>query len=152
LNDYTICELEVRYSPNIKFEDRPLISCTQDAYAFALEYCKEIEFAEGFYVMLLNRANRLLGIRKVSSGGLTSTIVDVRLIFSIALKGLATSIIVFHNHPSGNVQPSDNDDAVTQKIFDAGKIMDIQLSDHLIISPHKYYCYAESGRLNTTKL
>jgi DNA repair protein RadC len=152
LNDYTICEVDVRYSPNVKFEDRPFIEGSKSSYNIALQYCDEIEFIEGFYVMLLNRANRLLGIRQVSSGGLTSTIVDVRLIFSIALKGLATSIIVFHNHPSGNVQPSDNDDAVTQKIFDAGKIMDIQLSDHLIISPHKYYCYAESGRLNTTKL
>ena len=119
------------------------------SYNIALQYCDEIEFVEGFYVMLLNRANRLLGIRQVSSGGLTSTIVDVRIIFLIALKGLANSIIIFHNHPSGNLSPSDADDDVTRKVKESGKILDIQLVDHLIISPHGYFGYADSGRLDS---
>jgi DNA repair protein RadC len=107
LNDYTICEVDVRYSPNVKFEDRPFIEGSKSSYNIALQYCDEIEFVEGFYVMLLNRANRLLGIRQVSSGGLTSTIVDVRIIFSIALKGLATSIIVFIIILPATCPPSD---------------------------------------------
>ena len=93
-------------------------------------------------------ANQLIGYFKLSSGGLTSTIVDTRIIFSVALKSLATNIIISHNHPSGNMVPSTQDDDLTRKINEAGKILDITLLDHVIVSPQfDYFSYADEGRL-----
>ena len=93
-------------------------------------------------------ANQLIGYFKLSSGGLTSTVVDTRIIFSVALKSLATNIIISHNHPSGNMLPSIQDDELTRRIVDAGKILDISLLDHIIVSPQfDYFSYADDGRL-----
>jgi DNA repair protein RadC len=94
----------------------------------------------------LNRSNAVLGILSVSKGGISGTVTDVRLIFQGALKTNASGIIVCHNHPSGNAYPSESDKKITQKIKEAGNLMDIQLLDHLIILPVEgYYSFADDG-------
>ena len=97
--------------------------------------------------LFLNRSNSLIGSYKVSSGGITSTVVDIRLILSIALKSLSCSLILAHTHPSGNLKPSTTDMEMTYKIKEAAKFMDIRLLDHLIISTEGYYSFADEGEL-----
>jgi DNA repair protein RadC len=145
--DFTICEVQVSYKPKMRVKDLPLIETSRSAYEYALAFWKDIEYCESFCIMLLNRANKLLGIRKVSDGGITGTMVDVRIIFSTALKGMATSIICVHNHPSGNLQPSDADLRITRNIKEAGKILDITVVDHLIIAPDGYFSFADNGKI-----
>jgi DNA repair protein RadC len=96
----------------------------------------------------LNRSNAVLGILSVSKGGISGTVTDVRLIFQGALKTNASGIIVAHNHPSGNALPSDSDKKITQKIKEAGNLLDIQLLDHIIILPVEgYYSFADEGTI-----
>jgi DNA repair protein RadC len=107
-----------------------------------------IEHIEEFKLLLMNRSNSVLGIMPVSKGGLSGTVTDVRLIYQGAIKANASGIIVCHNHPSGNLNPSESDTKLTQKIKEAGMLMDIQLLDHLIIiSDDKYYSFADNGLL-----
>lgn len=98
-------------------------------------------------VMFLNRSNRVLCVNLVSSGGITGTVVDIRLILAMALKSLACAIMVAHTHPSGNLQPSRVDEALTVKLKEAARIMDIALLDHLILSTESYYSFADEGFL-----
>lgn len=96
----------------------------------------------------LNRSNAVLGILSISKGGISGTVTDVRLIFQGALKTNASGIIVCHNHPSGNANPSESDRKITQKIKEAGNLMDIQLLDHIIILPVEgYYSFADDGEV-----
>jgi DNA repair protein RadC len=104
-----------------------------------------IEIYESMIVLFLNRANNTIGWFKVSQGGLSGTVVDNRLILSTALKCLASGIIIAHNHPSGNVEPSQADISVTKKLKDGCTILEINLLDHLIISNDKYFSMADEG-------
>jgi DNA repair protein RadC len=107
-----------------------------------------LEITESFIAMFLNRANNSIGWIKISQGGIAGTVVDVRLILATALKCGASGMIVAHNHPSGNLSPSDADIKITQKINKSGEIMDIKLLDHLIIVPGQdYYSFADNGML-----
>ncbi len=145
--DFNICEVQVSYSPKRRPKDLPEVSVSKAAFDYALAFWKDIDYCESFCVMLLNRGNKVLGIRKISEGGIAGTLVDVRILFSIALTGLACSIICLHNHPSGNLTPSDADVRLTRKIREAGTILDIKLVDHLIITPDGYYSMADNGIL-----
>jgi len=101
---------------------------------------------EEFMVLLLNRANRVLGCLKLSKGGLTGTVVDLRILYGTALKAMASGIIIAHNHPSNNLSPSDEDRKLTKKIRDAGKLLDINLLDHLILGTDgSYVSFADEG-------
>jgi len=102
---------------------------------------------EEFYVLYLNNANRLLGEERISMGGLAGTIADVRIIFSYAIKYLSTSIILIHNHPSGNPKPSQLDIDQTKKIKEAGKLLDIRVLDHVIIAETGFYSFADEGAM-----
>lgn len=102
---------------------------------------------EEFWIALLNRHSKIIGKKRISQGGINSTVVDPRLIFSSALEVKASSIIVAHNHPSGNLTPSQADIELTKKLVGAGKLLDIQLVDHLIISGNNYCSFADSGLL-----
>lgn len=106
-----------------------------------------IEMQEQFKVMLLNRANKVIGVYEASSGGLTGTVADPRLILAAAIKSLAVSIILSHNHPSGNLKPSRADEELTQKIKVAASYHDIRVIDHIIISSEGYYSFADEGLL-----
>jgi DNA repair protein RadC len=102
---------------------------------------------EEFWILFLNRSNKVINRMKLSQGGISGTVTDIRIIMKNAVECLASGIIVCHNHPSGNLNPSDSDSKITQKIKEAGVLMDIQLLDHLIISEKDYYSFADNGLL-----
>jgi DNA repair protein RadC len=100
---------------------------------------------EEFWILFLNRSNKVINRMKLSQGGISGTVTDVRIVMKKAIECLASGIIVCHNHPSGNLNPSESDSKITQKIKEAGNLMDIQLLDHLIISDKDYYSFADNG-------
>lgn len=104
-------------------------------------------FYEEFWVLFLNRRNAIISSKKLSMGGMTGTVVDVRLILKAALDLHATSMILCHNHPSGNLEPSDPDKKITRQIKDAGLIMDIPVLDHLIVTQTGHFSFADEGML-----
>jgi DNA repair protein RadC len=102
---------------------------------------------EEFWVMLLNRANRMIRKKRISEGGVSGTVADPKIIFKLAVDELASGIIVVHNHPSGNLKPSESDINLTKKIKEAGKVLEIALLDHLIIAHDRYFSFADEGML-----
>lgn len=102
---------------------------------------------EEFWILLLNRSNKVLTKYKISQGGIAGTVIDIRLILKSAIDHLASSIVLCHNHPSGNKEPSDMDKQITLKLMDAGKIMDIPVLDHIIVTEDDYYSFADEGLL-----
>jgi len=106
-----------------------------------------IEYFEEFKILLLNRANFVLGIYTVSKGGIAGTIVDSKVIFGVALKAAASGLIVAHNHPSGNLKPSSNDIEITKSLVAAGKILDVKVLDHIIVANTGYFSFADEGML-----
>lgn len=117
---------------------------SQEAFACIRGRIEDLGHEE-FWMMTLNRKNTPIGTYKISEGGITSTVVDQRRIFKIALDDRCTSIIVFHNHPSGSCTPSSEDNALTHKLADAGKLLDIKVLDHVVVGRGEYYSYADSG-------
>lgn len=105
----------------------------------------KIEVKEYFFILLINRAHGVLGFVKLSEGGICGTLVDTRLAFASALKGLATGIILLHNHPSGNVNPSETDIQLTRKFRKIGELHDIAILDHIIITATGYYSFEDNG-------
>ncbi|MDL2223632.1 JAB domain-containing protein, partial [Bacteroidales bacterium OttesenSCG-928-M11] len=106
-----------------------------------------IEFRESFKVLLLNRSNQVLGVFNVSEGGISQTVVDIRLILQSAILSNASGVILAHNHPSGNLSPSREDDMITNRIKSACELMNISVLDHVIITSERYYSYADEGRI-----
>jgi DNA repair protein RadC len=102
---------------------------------------------EAFYILLLNRANRIIREVQISEGGFSGTVADPKKIFKIALEHNASSIILSHNHPSGNIQPSDADIKLTHKLKSAGEMLDLPVIDHIILGEEKYYSFADEGQL-----
>jgi len=100
---------------------------------------------EELHILYLNRSNKVIKRMKLSQGGISGTVTDVRIALKTAISCLASGIIICHNHPSGNLNPSDGDKHITQKIKDAGALMDIQLLDHIIIADKEYYSFADNG-------
>lgn len=144
-----VAEVELIYKSKVKASERPMIKTSKDAAELLTNLWNEnkIDFIEQFKVLLLNRANRVLGIIDISSGGVTGTVADPRLIFVAALKANAVGIIISHNHPSSNLKPSRADEELTQKIKNAGKFLDISLLDHVIVSSEGYFSFADEGLL-----
>ena len=142
-------EVELIYKTKVKASQRPQLDSSSDAYKILLQIWdkEKIDLIEQFNVILLSRANRVLGIYKVSTGGITGTIADPRLIFTAALKAGAVGMVLSHNHPSGNLKPSRADEDLTQKIKQAGIFLDIKVMDHLIITSDSYYSFADEGIL-----
>lgn len=122
------------------------ISCSDDAYKIIAPLIEDLK-VEQFWIMLLNQNNKVISKRKISSGGVTATVVDPKVIFKHALEALATGIILIHNHPSGNLQPSKADLVLTEKLYAAGKSLDINITDHLIISENGYYSFADNKNI-----
>lgn len=146
--DCRVAEVQLKYKP------QPLTETIQSSTAlhkFLINrvYDEEtIGYKETFKVLLLNNANKIIGYTTISEGGLTSTVVDVRVVMQTALVTNATSIILTHNHPSGTTYPSSQDDALTRRIKEACKLMDIRLLDHIIVTPFDgFYSYCDEGRL-----
>ena len=144
-----VAEIELIYKPRIKIRDLPKIQSPQEAYELFLSAWdkSKLQFVEQFKIMLLNRANRVLGICTLSTGGTNSTVIDMKILFVVAIKTNSSSIIVAHNHPSGNLVPSDVDRSLTVKIKSASKLMEVSLQDHLIVTEDGYYSFTEEGAL-----
>lgn len=145
----TVSEIQLVYKTSVKPSERPKISSSQSAYDILLQAwdSDKIEFVEQFKILLLNKGNKVLGIYEISTGGISGTVVDLRLIFAAALKANASSIIMTHNHPSGALIASQADKEITKKVVQAGKLLDISVLDHLIITTEGYYSFADEGAL-----
>jgi DNA repair protein RadC len=124
----------------------PQIKCSKDVFDLFSPTLSDLPHEE-FWILFLNRSNKVINRMKLSQGGISGTVTDVRMVMKKAVECLASGIIVCHNHPSGNLNPSESDTRITQKIKEAGNIMDIQLLDHLIISEKDYYSFADNGLL-----
>ena len=110
-------------------------------------YGDDIEVYESSFILLLSQSNKAIGYAKISQWGVTGTVIDVRIVLKYALDTLATGIIIAHNHPSGNMQPSGSDKAITDKLKKAAEFFDIKVLDHLIIGVDCYYSMADEGDL-----
>jgi len=126
-------EIEIKYKKRVK--NRPQIKSSKDAYKFLKDLYNENEkdYLEESFLLLLNRRNGIVGWRKLSSGGTTGCIIDLKVVFTLALKTGASAIILSHNHPSGSTQPSHQDIDITKKVNEAGKLLNLPLLDHIII-------------------
>lgn len=144
-----LSEIELTYRPSLKFSEQPKITSSKDAYEVLKKSWDEnkISFVEQFKIALLSRANAVIGIVEISTGGITGTVADVRLIIAAAIKSNAVALIIAHNHPSGNCKPSQADLDLTKKIVGASKLFDLELLDHLIITDESYLSMAEEGLL-----
>lgn len=144
-----VAEIEISFNPKIKPSERPKIKGQEDAYKLFMSTWdnSKIELVEQFKVMLLNRAQGVLGISTLTTGSVTGTVADPKQIFEVALKANATSIIIAHNHPSGNLQPSANDYELTRKISTVGQFLDLKVIDHLIVTTEGYFSFATEGVL-----
>lgn len=129
-----------------KLEERKPVRCSEDIYKYFHPIMCDLPIEE-CWVMLLNQASKIIDVVKISQGGLASTQVDVRCVLREALLKRATSLILSHNHPSGNINPSTDDDKLTQALFQASKVMNIRMLDHVIICDGNYYSYADEGKI-----
>jgi DNA repair protein RadC len=144
-----VAEIELIYRSKIKPNERPRIIDSRSAYEVFLKTWNKdlIELQEEFKVMMLNTAGRLMGIYPLFRGGMTATTVDPRLIYVAALETGANSVILAHNHPSGEVRPSKADEKITGEIKAGAQLLRINLNDHLIITPDTFFSFAQQGLL-----
>ena len=126
--------------------ERPRITCSRDAFNVIAPLVTDL-YHEEFWMLLLNQANEVTDRKKISSGGMTATVVDTRQFFREAIEGRAVGVIAVHNHPSGNLKPSQADVQLTQKLVQAGKIVEIPLLDHLIVSERGFFSFADEGMI-----
>lgn len=126
--------------------EKPKISCSRDVYDIMHPVLADLPYEE-FWILLLNRGNKVIMNQKISQGGIAGTIIDTRLIMKSAIDQLASSIILCHNHPSGNKLPSGQDKNITQKLKEAGKVMDIPVLDHIIVTDGGYYSFADEEEM-----
>jgi len=146
----------MKYLPEIKLTktktqvtlDLGKVSGSESAYKIIKQfYFDDIEIFESMFILLLNKANKPIGYSKISQGGVCSTIVDVKIIAKYAIESLCSAIIIAHNHPSGELTPSNEDINITKKIKDTLKLFDCTILDHLILTSDKYYSFADNNCL-----
>ena len=144
-----VSEVRLIYLSKVKAKDRPQITSSKDAHKILrANWSNEMGLLEEFNILLLDRSNRVMARYPVSKGGVAGTVVDAKIIFAVALKCRASSIILAHNHPSGNLSPSQTDIDLTFKLKEGGKLLEILVLDHLILSPEGgYYSFADEGLL-----
>lgn len=143
---YTIHEMELVYLPKLKVSELPETTTSKKAVEILMQLFNPntIRCQEEFIVIYLNNNSRIIGSQKLSKGGINATVVDIRLILSTALKCLATGIIISHNHPSGNLKPSEKDLFITKNINEGCKQVEIKLLDHIIVTPDSgYFSFAD---------
>lgn len=144
-----VAEIRVTYSTKVKDNDRPkIVSSLDAAEVLRSKWSKgRIQYIEEFKVILLNRANRVLGIHNVAVGGIAGCVVDPKVIFATALKANASALILAHSHPSGQLKPSDGDIVVTARMKEIGRLLELPILDHIIITKDNHYSFADQGRL-----
>jgi len=124
------------------------LASSEDSYNYIKSfYFGDIEVYESFFMVLLNRANNTTGFVKISQGGVAGTVADLKLIAKYAIESLSSAVIVAHNHPSGNVKPSETDIRLTKKIKKGLELLDVTLLDHIILGEEEYYSFADEGIL-----
>lgn len=127
-------------------KERPQIRSSRDAWQVIAPILMDLPHEE-FWILLLNRANKVMSREQISLGGVAGTVVDAKIVFRKAIEGMASSIILVHNHPSGNLQPSQQDIDLTRKLKKAGETLDIAVLDHLIIAENSYFSFADENLL-----
>lgn len=142
-----ICEVEIHYKRKQPFSEMPKINNSQDADRIFREIIdpNKIDLKEFFFVALLSHANRVLGVSEISRGAVSQTCVNIKEIFQLALKANASGIILAHNHPSGNLKPSETDKALTSQVSNGGKLLEIKLIDHLILTSESHFSFADES-------
>lgn len=139
-------KLTLVYERNTPYSEMKKASCSQDSYNVLKPLFSDVlDLKERAVVLCLNQANKIIGSSVLSEGGLNSTVMDVRTIMQSALLSNASGVIIAHNHPSGNLKPSESDIRITKKVKEAGALMDITLLDHLIVTSEGYYSFADKG-------
>lgn len=142
-----IAEIKISYSHKVKPSNQIRITGSRAVYDYVYPLWPDLEYRERFAVLLLSRGLKILGLSWISTGGVSGTVVDAKLIFQVALKANASSVILLHNHPSGELRTSDADRLITRKIKDGAKLLDIDIPDHIIITSESYYSMADEGQL-----
>lgn len=144
-----VAEIQLMYSAKYKVSEMPKICNSKDAFDILINFwpVQRIEYQEDFFVMLLNRANKVIGLCNLSTGGTSATVVDLKIMFAIALKAGAAALIMSHNHPTGELNPSNADLTLTNRAVEVGKLLDMPVLDHLIMSNLNYYSMADEGRM-----
>ena len=147
--DFKVAEIKLKYRNKTPYEERKKIISSDSAYPLFLQSYPDdtLDYREAFKVLYLDQANHVLGISTISEGGLSSASVDIRIIFQGALLTNAVGMILCHNHPSGRTVPSNEDLNITDSIVKAGKLLNIRVLDHLVISRENYYSFANEGKL-----
>jgi DNA repair protein RadC len=148
--EFKVNEIQVTYREVAPIAGNPRITSSSDAYQVLRQLWNEdtIGLHESFKVLLLNNSNAIKGVFHLSEGGITGTLVDIRILFAVVLKSLSVGIILSHNHPSGQLKPSGADQQITRKIQKAAKLLDIRVLDHLILAPENgYFSFADEGLL-----
>jgi DNA repair protein RadC len=142
-------EVKLTYKSKQRASERPKVLSSKDCYGILLNCFDEdtIEYREYFKVLLLNRSNRVLGIYNLAEGGISEVQVDVRMVMQAAILSNASGIILAHNHPSGEKEPSLEDKKLTKKVEEACNLMGFRLLEHLIITPESYYSFVDEGIL-----
>lgn len=135
-----------RRRSNQEIPEKPVISKSNHAYLVLKNHLSDLR-TEEFWAVFLNQSNRVIHVAQLTQGGINQSIVDVRILFKTALDHFSTGIIISHNHPSGNLKPSQEDIDITKKIKEAGNMLNIQLLDHLIITQNSYFSFADEGLL-----
>lgn len=146
---YEVTEIKLIYETKVKAKDRPQVTNSQDAYEILrANWSEQIGYIEEFYILLLDRSNRVMGHYLVSQGSMTGTIVDPKVVFTAAFKTRCNAIILAHNHPTSSLRPSQADRALTEKLQKAGELLEMPILDHLILSPEGgFYSFADEGLL-----
>jgi DNA repair protein RadC len=144
---FKVTEVELIYRNKVKPSERQTITTPEDAYDIFLKAwdMNKIDLVEQFSILLLDRSNHCLGISNIATGGISSCIVDPKIIYSTALKARASGLILAHNHPSGGLNPSTSDIALTQKLKEGARLLDMTVADHLIVTPHSFFSFASEG-------
>ena len=149
-NVLKVCDVKLTYKTKVKSSERPVIVLAEDVYRLLIDYVYDkeiIQYKECLKLILLNKAGKLLGVAHISEGGIDETSADIRIIMQAAILGNASSIILTHNHPSGNLKPSTQDDLVTENLRKAAKLFNITLLDHIIVTESGYFSYLDEGRV-----
>ena len=142
----TISEYSLKYTKS-QIQKTKVTTSENASNVIRKFYFDDINIYESFFILLLNRANNTTGFAKISQGGTAGTVVDIKIIAKYAVESLSSAVIICHNHPSGNKQPSDADLNITRKIKDALLLLDIKLIDHIIITENDFYSFADNGNL-----
>ena len=143
-----VAEVKLTYKSTVKASERVKIISSDSAYKTLKPYFDEdMEYKELFYVIYLNRANKVLGVHRVSEGGCSGTVADGKIMFQGALLANAQGMILAHNHPSGNLKPSQQDLDLTEKMVKFGKFIDLPVLDHIILTEENYYSFADNGKI-----